>query len=40
MAEQGEQTPQSSEETTMARPQRWAQPFDPDMTDEDLDSLT
>ena len=40
MAEQDEQTPQSSEETTMARPQRWAQPFDPDMTDEDLDSLT
>ena len=38
MAEQDEQIIQFSEETTMARPQRWAQPFDPDMTDEDVDS--
>ena len=39
MADQDEQILKSSEETTMARPQRWAQPFDPDMSDEDIDSL-
>ena len=40
MADQDEQIIQFSDETTMTRPQRWAQPFDPDMSDSDVESLT
>ncbi len=39
MAEQQIQTPPQSAEHTMARPQRWAQPFDSNMTDQDVDRL-
>ncbi len=39
MAEQQIQTQPQSAEHTMARPQRWAQPFDTNMTDQDVDRL-
>ena len=39
MADQEIQPQQESIETTMARPQRWAQPFDADMSDEDVTNL-
>ena len=39
MAEQQIQTQSQSAEHTMARPQRWAQPFDSNMTDQDVDRL-
>jgi len=39
MAEQQIQTQPQSAGHTMARPQRWAQPFDANMTDQDVDRL-
>ena len=39
MAEQQIQTQPQSAGHTMARPQRWAQPFDSNMTDQDVDRL-
>ena len=39
MADQEIQIQPQSTERTMARPQRWAQPFDPEMTDDDIDRL-